>query len=311
MKKFMKVCFVLAMLLIIVGCVCYMVGRNTEGRERMDEVLNEISGDRIHLDLENGWGAWISDNVYDMNDVSMFRDDYEIWRGDVEKQRICQGNFPELDLEIGGSMVEITGSGDEYVYIEAENAGKLQAYLEDGVLYIKSVRPSNLTEEIKNSRITLYLPEDCRLTVMEVSLGAGQLKMKEQQLEYMEAEIGAGQLLMEDVEATAMEISLGAGEVIAEKVSLNTLQAEIGAGNLEFSGTIQEGAEIECSMGNVSMKLKGDKLDYNYDLNCVAGNMEIGGDKFSGAAVEKEIDNGAEKYIDIECSMGNVEVDFE
>lgn len=311
MKKFMKVCFILAMVLIIVGCVFYMVGRNTEGRERMDEVLNQISGDRIHLDLENGWGAWITDNVYDINDTSMFRDDYEIWQGDVEKQRICQGDFYELDLEIGGSMVEIDRSGDEYAYIKAENAGKLQAYLEEGVLYVKSVRPSSLSDEIKNSRITLYLPEDCRLVVMDVSLGAGQLKAKELQVDEVIAEIGAGQLQLENVEAINMELSLGAGEIIAKKVSLSTLSAQIGAGNLEFSGAIRENAEIECSMGNVSMKLEGDKQDFNYDLNCVAGNMEIGKDKYSGAAVEKEIDNGAEKYINIDCSMGNVEVDFE
>lgn len=311
MKKFMKVCFILAMVLIIVGCVCYMVGRNTEGRERMDEVLSQISGDRLHLDLENSWGIFGSDDVYDINDASVFRDDYEIWQGDVEKQKICQGDFYELDLEIGGSMVEIDRSEDEYVYIKAENAGKLQAYLENGVLYVRSVRPSSLSDEIKNSRITLYLPKDCRLVVMDVSLGAGQLKAKDLQVDEVSAEIGAGQLQLENVEAIDMEFSLGAGEIIAKQVSLSTLSAQIGAGNLEFSGEIRENAEIECSMGNVRMKLEGEKLDYNYELDCVAGNMEIGGDKYSGAAVSKEIDNGAEKSIDIECSMGNVEVEFE
>ncbi len=311
MKKFMKVCFILAMVLIIVGCVCYMAGRNNEGRERMDEVLSQISGGRLHLDLENSWGIFSSDDIYDINDASVFRDDYEIWQGDAEKQRICQGGFYELDLEIGGSMVEIAKSDDAYVYIEAENAGKLQAYLEDGVLFVKAVRPSSLFDEIKNSSITLYLPEDCQLMQMEVSLGAGQLRMKELKVEEIDAEIGAGQLLLENMEPYAMELSLGAGEMIAENVSLGTLSAEIGAGNMEFSGAIRENAEIECSMGNVSMKLAGKETDFNYDLSCVAGNMEIGGDKYSGAAMEREIGNGASKYIEVDCSMGNVEITFE
>ncbi len=311
MKKFMKFCFILAMVLIIAGCVCYMVGRSTDGGDRMDEVLSRVSGDWVHLDLDNDWGAWLSDNSYDIDDISMFSGDYEIWQGDVERRRLCQGNIAVLDLEIGGSVVEIQESDDEYVYIESSNSGKLQAYVEDSTLYVKAVRPSNLFNEISNSSIILYLPEDCKLMQLVVSLGAGQLKLEDLKVDCMEAQIGAGQLLMEGLELSFLEVSLGAGEVKAEDVAVDILTAEIGAGNLELSGAIHEGAEISCSMGNVSMELEGEPIDFNYELSCVAGNMEIGEDKFSGATQEREIDNGAEKYMNIDCSMGNVEVDFE
>ncbi|MDE5892547.1 MAG: DUF4097 family beta strand repeat-containing protein, partial [Acetatifactor sp.] len=126
----------------------------------------------------------------------------------------------------------------------------------------------------------------------------------------MAASIGAGQLLMEDIALGTLNVSLGAGELQAEDVTVENLAASIGAGNMDFSGGIYRSAEISCSMGNVSMELDGDADDFNYQLNCVAGNMEIDGDRYSGAALERYIDNSAAKTISIDCAMGNVEVDF-
>ena len=91
---------------------------------------------------------------------------------------------------------------------------------------------------------------------------------------------------------------------------MENLIASIGAGNMDFSGGIYNSADISCSMGNVSMELEGSQADFNYQLNCVAGNMEIDGNSYSGAAVDRTVDNGAAKFMEIDCSMGNVEVTF-
>lgn len=309
MKKFMKFCFVLALVLIIVGGVFYMLGRKSGGRNEMEELLSDIGGDWVDIDdlLLDGWGS----SSYDIDDASIFSDDYAVWKGDVEKQMLCQGGIDELNLEIGGSMVEIKKSSDENIYIEGKSVGKMQAYVDDGVLYIKAVRPANLMDEIKNSTITLYLPrENGSLMMLDVSLGAGQLKLANLTVQNMEASIGAGQLLMEDMTLSSLDVSLGAGELRTKDVTVETLAASIGAGNMDFSGGIGSSAQITCSMGNVSMELEGEKEDFNYQLNCVAGNMKIDGDSYAGASVDQYIDNGAAKYMEIDCSMGNVEVDF-
>ncbi len=307
MKKFMKFCFVLALVLIIVGGVFYMLGRRSGGRSEMDELLADIGGDWVDIDslMPDRWGS------YDLDDASIFSDDYAVWKGDVEKQMLCQGGVDELNLAIGGSMVEIKKSDDENIYIEGESVGKMQAYVEEGVLYVKSVRPANLMDEVKNSTITLYLPrENSALERLDVSLGAGQLKLTNLAVQDTVASIGAGQLLLEEMALGTLEVSLGAGELRTGHVTVETLVASIGAGNMDFSGEIFSSAQITCSMGNVSMELEGEKEDFNYQINCVAGNMEIDGDNYAGAAVDKYIDNGAAKYMEINCSMGNVEVDF-
>ena len=317
MKKFIKFSFVVAMILIIVGGVFYMLGRK-DGREEMNELLSEFGADWMNVDWSNNFDFDSYDlervdiidfGSYDINDSSIFNDNYAIWSGDVKKQTVYQGSIDELSLEIGGSMVKIEDSDDGDIYIEGKNVGKMQAYVAGDTLYVKSVRPANLMDEVKNSTITLYLPNNS-LQLLDVSLGAGQLKLENLAVRDMAASIGAGQLIMEDMDLGTLKVALGAGELQAEDVTVENLTASIGAGNMDFSGGIYRSAEISCSMGNVDMELEGDKDDFNYQLNCVAGNMDIDGDRYSGAAMERYIDNGAAKTITIDCSMGNVEVDF-
>lgn len=303
----MKFCFVLALVLIVVGGFFYMLGRRAGGRQNMDELLTEIGGGWVDFD----WEDHIGFTGYDLDDVSMFHESYTVWKGDVEKQMICQGSVEELNLQIGGSMVEVRNSQDGNIYIEGSSLGKMQAYVEEDVLYVKSVRPANLMEEIKNSSITLYLPEGCTLGRLDLSLGAGQLKLGNMAVQDMTASVGAGQLLLTNVTLDALEVSLGAGELRTQDVTVQSLTASIDAGNMDFTGAINESAEISCSMGNVNMSLTGNKQEFNYQLSCVAGNMEVDGDVYGGAAVDRFIDNGADKYIEISCSMGSVEVDFQ
>lgn len=306
MKKFMKFCFVLALVLIIVGGMFYMLGRRAGGRQDMNDLLKEIGGDWVDFD----WEDHIDFAGYEIDDASMFSESYAVWKGDVERQMVVQGSVGELNLEIGGSMIEIKDSPDGNIYIEGESVGKMQAYVEGDVLYIKSVRPANLADEIKNSSIILYLPEECSLRRLDLSLGAGQLKLKNRVVEDMEVSVGAGQLLLTDVTLNTLEVSLGAGELRARDVTVLSLDASIDMGNMDFIGAINESAEISCSMGNVNMDLEGNQEDFNFQLNCVAGNMEIDGERFSGAAMDRYIDNGAAKYMEINCSMGNVDIKF-
>ncbi len=306
MKKFMKFCFVLALVLIIVGGMFYMLGRRAGGRQDMNDLLKEIGGDWVDFDWEDS----IDFAGYEIDDASMFSESYAVWKGDVERQMVAQGSVGELNLEVGGSMIEIKDSPDGNIYVEGESVGKMQAYVEGDVLYIKSVRPANLMEEIKNSSIILYLPEECSLRRLDLSLGAGQLKLKNRVVEDMEVSVGAGQLLLTDVTLNNLEVSLGAGELRARDVTVLSLDASIDMGNMDFTGAINESAEISCSMGNVNMDLEGNQEDFNFQLNCVAGNMEIDGERFSGAAMDRYIDNGAAKYMEINCSMGNVDIKF-
>ena len=63
-------------------------------------------------------------------------------------------------------------------------------------------------------------------------------------------------------------------------------------------------------MGNAELYLDGCMEDYNYEIECATGNVEIDDESFSGLAAERVINNDADAVMNIECSMGNVTVGF-
>ena len=66
-------------------------------------------------------------------------------------------------------------------------------------------------------------------------------------------------------------------------------------------------------MGNMDLTLAGKAEDYNYELKCGLGNLEVDdSQETSITSGNKQITNeGATKNIKLDCGMGNVEVEFE
>ena len=127
----------------------------------------------------------------------------------------------------------------------------------------------------------------------------------------MEIDLGAGQVVADRMQAEKMNVSVGAGEIILKEAQLKDVQAEVGAGNCEISGTITGNVDAACAMGNLNFVLTGKEAEFNYDIQCVTGNITVGDEEYSGLAQEQSIDNGAEKTMEVECAMGNVEILFE
>ena len=97
---------------------------------------------------------------------------------------------------------------------------------------------------------------------------------------------------------------------IPENMNLHSLYAEVGAGEMEYSGTISGNVEIVCGAGEVDLHLHGREDDFNYELSVGIGEIEIGEKEYGGLAMDKTIDNRAEKDMIIQCGAGSVSVDF-
>ena len=61
----------------------------------------------------------------------------------------------------------------------------------------------------------------------------------------------------------------------------------------------------ECGLGELDLTLTGTQEDYNYDLECGVGNLDVGSDSYSGLGREKSISNkGADRKLNLECGIG-------
>jgi DUF4097 and DUF4098 domain-containing protein YvlB len=93
--------------------------------------------------------------------------------------------------------------------------------------------------------------------------------------------------------------------ITAERLTVKT-----GVGVAEFSGAVRGDIKAETSIGSIGLLVSGQKEDYNYIINCSVGSITVGGDTYSGLDAEKTIYNKANKDMELECSIGNIEVRF-
>lgn len=125
--------------------------------------------------------------------------------------------------------------------------------------------------------------------------------------------MGAGTVyLNRDIETEKLSVEMGAGEFESKNpVTAMEADLEIGTGSMTFADLSARKTDGECGLGELDLTLTGTQEDYNYDLECGVGNLDVGSDSYSGLGREKTISNkGADRKLDLECGMGNISVDF-
>lgn len=330
MKKFMKVCGITALIFVVLGAALALLGGGLQGRRKMQEIVDEVTGDKVKINLggeNSGWGVNVGeeilsnvvdnvvdgDSLFDVNDREVLFDKrFDILAGTVEK-RIIESEIRELDIEVGACVFETKKSEDDSFWVEAENIGKMQCYAEDGALHVKAVHGGQgkiSWNIIRSSKIVLYVPEDFAFDEVSIELGAGTLDFNDLNSTEINLEVGAGQINAKNLVSDELEMSLGAGEIVLKKMKVGNLKADVGMGNLEMDGTVSKDAELQCAMGNITFEVDGEEEDFDYDLECSMGNVTLGKEEFSGIVQERQIDNKADKTMNIECAMGNVEISF-
>ncbi|MCM1191760.1 MAG: DUF4097 domain-containing protein [Butyrivibrio sp.] len=321
MKKFMKGCAVTALIFLALGIVLAIAAGTVRGRTVIAQVVENVTGGRVSVDFDGlfRWGLRVRDNVadslpdldYDIDDATSFDSNHDIWGGDVE--RFCLGEAVErLEIEAGGCQLLTQVSGDDSFYVEVSDAGKFQAYLENGTLYVRSTPTSGRLNwgSWENCVVRLYVPEGYHYLETDIELGAGDLEFQGLDADKVSLGVGAGQITVEGLKAEVLEMEVGAGRIDMRDIDVKEVKVEIGMGKLLLWGNVESSADVVCAMGNVEMKLTGSQRDFNYRLNGALGNIALGSESYSGLGVSKTVDNGAGKDMEIECNAGNITIGF-
>lgn len=329
MKRFFKFCGSMVLILVLAGLVFVGISYFTSGPGTITNMVSEWTDGRVNLDWNgvnvnlNGIDVDLSNllesNVrydvrYDIGDQNMFDKDYTIWEKNVEKIQIAEANastVTTLNMELGGCEFVLEESDDDFYYFEYDGPGKSQAYAEDSELYVKVLNTVEWSINSNSGKVTLYVPSEASLGKVEVSLGAGEMELDGLKAAEIVFELGAGQVHAKGLQTDDLEVSVGAGDIVLTEAVLKDVQTQVGAGNFRIDGTVSGNISAECAMGNITLKLDGSESDFNYEIECVTGNITVGDTEYSGLAQERSINNNATKNIELECAMGNVEVEFE
>lgn len=323
MKRFFKFCGSLVLILVLAGLVFAGIGYFTAGPSAVTNMVSNLTNGRVNLNwsgvnvdlsgFDVNLGDMLDSNArYDIGDQNMFDKSYDIWEKSVDKTQLAtEDQVEELNLELGGCEFILEESGDDCIYFEYDGTGKSQAYVKDNALYVKVLNTVAWTANSNSGTVTLYVPSAVTFNEVEVNLGAGEMELDGLIAAQMEFALGAGQIHAKGLQTDKLSVSVGAGDIELEEAALTDVEVQVGAGNFMIDGEVSGNISAECAMGNITLKLAGSESDFNYEIECVTGNITVGNEEYSGLAQEKSVNNNAAKTIELECAMGNVEVEFE
>ncbi len=313
MKKFTKGMLIAAGIFAAVG-----IGLTAAGGV-MGASMSELTG--VNSLKRILWMTEWDDDHDDYVDIDDDHDDYDDIDDDYEDR--VEHDGMEHSAEMGQKNMEPAAVGNESAT--------------DGIVYQLKYQPTKLDIELKYDELILeegdsfcvrvYDDNGKNVTVKESS---DTLKVRstkklsktrkvcisypeDVKLQELEIEMGAGTVyLNRDIETEKLSVEMGAGEFESKNpVTAREADLEIGTGSMTFADLSARKTDGECGLGEMDLTLTGTQEDYNYDLECGVGNLDVGSDSYSGLGREKSISNkGADRKLDLECGMGNVSVDF-
>jgi hypothetical protein len=232
----------------------------------------------------------------------------------------------KLDMDVDYGEVEFV-KGNEFS-ISAENIleGELKSYVENGTWYLRE-------DESKTSnyfginfpmrklffswgdhfapKITVTLPDEFVADKLSLKIGAGTLKAEELKATEGEFKVGAGQMNIEKLSVSeSSKYTVGTGEMVLQEVNVNNITVDSGVGHVQIEGTVNGDNNIKCGIGGVDLTLNGTIEEYEYDITCGIGHVDIDGRSYRNISEEVINNDSADNKLNLNCGIGQISVDF-
>ena len=115
-----------------------------------------------------------------------------------------------------------------------------------------------------------------------------------------------------DLKVQELSVEVGAGEFSGYgNITAAYCDLQVGAGTIDIDQIDVQKLNADCGAGEIDMVVTGKEKDYNYELSCGMGEIDLENSEYSGIGIEKNISNeGARKDMVLECGMGEIDVEF-
>lgn len=203
-----------------------------------------------------------------------------------------------LHIKIGAAQVVLIANNTDFYSVETRglNQNDLECKKDkEGSLYIENknhLRFLNFFNHNRSSklipRILISIPKNSKVNNINISIGAGNLKTEELNLNFNTA-----------------KFDVGAGNISIKEFLGGRIFAKCAMGNMEYTGKITGESFIDCGMGNMLFNLKGDISQYSYNCKVGLGKVKINEESDSGIS-KYFSSNKKENHLSVNCGMGNV-----
>ena len=212
----------------------------------------------------------------------------------------------EIQIECKLSNLTIK-EGAEFKVEAITGENKFECENKNGILKITEKEFSFLGNNISDSNITVYIPENAKLTNVKIETGAGKVKIEKLSTDKLKLDLGAGSVKISDINIEKeTRINGGVGKLEIENSTLNNLDLDCGVGEFKMTAKLIGNTDIDCGVGRLETNLIGKEEDYKISAKKGLGSFTIN---------SKEIQNdttygNGENYIKIEAGVGSTVVRY-
>lgn len=264
-----------------------------------------------------GWSDGVENRVEGMTDDGYYNGaeqnmEQEVFTGDFEKDIAFTEMPAAIEVEIGVHCLKLVEGDTGKIRLEGRNADRIQCYVENGTLYLKDVGTHKKYKKTNGRELTLTVPAgtEWKTAVLDADMGYVQAETLSAKTAVLKTEMGSIEL--GKLKADFAEASGEMGNVEVEEAEIKGLKAEAEMGNIVFAGTVKGTVEADSEMGSITLRLRQKQEEFDYRVSSEMGEVKVGGVKYGLAdGREKTVDNGADWRMDLETSMGSIEILFE
>lgn len=305
MKKFTKVCLIMAAIACFIGIIFCSVSAAIGGS--WNEISEHVEAAGIPESVKDAIkeGMTFTEQLESGNETQ--RDTYQLSTDNIKR------------IEVEADMADIE-------FMTSEDTDVIKVIMKRGYQKHYSCKPVGTSLEINyNTKYNNYkrgpiiiieIPDEVELEEIEVHTALGDIKMDGFTLNTEKLDVHSN---LGDVKLTNMTIS---GEIFAATDlgdiklldgSFGKMELKNSMGDIKISGEVTADVNASCSMGTVKAELSGIESDYNYDLETSMGEVEINNRNYKeNMQGEASITNtGADITLTMNSDMGDVEVKTE
>ena len=208
-----------------------------------------------------------------------------------------------VEVNISASRLEIR-TGDKFKV--QSNHKDVTAKCVNGLLKVKEKKVA-FGVDSKGGKTIITIPKDTKFDSVDISTGAGTVKIDFLETEKLSLDLGAGEVNIEKLSVNnKTKINGGVGEINIDNGKLNNAEIDMGIGELSYAGTFTDNCEISSGIGEINLILEDDESNYKFEADKGIGEITIGGKKIG----DDEVYGSGNNKIELSGGIGAIKVSF-
>ena len=228
---------------------------------------------------------------------------------------IYKDDIQNLEIESGVCKFNIVRTDNDYISLEGVNVpkGRYTEKVIGNTLKIQYHEKRilgfiNVGTFIKEmvGEITLYLPEK-EYRSLEFDAGVGVNRISDLTLRELDFDGGVGEYYLDNITVYGeTDFDLGVGETEMTDCILNVSDIDVGVGDMTFAGQLWGDTNVDTGVGDVVLNIDGYKDEFIINTDKGVGDIDIN----EGTNTVADDYEPRSKYLDLDCGVGDVTVNF-